>query len=347
MKVICLAKTGPKGPASRYRIYQYIPHLRERGMDVEVLPAFPDRYVDLAGSPAAGASAQRSLLVIAGFLRRLGHFARAMRADLVVIEREFFPAFPPLFEMLLRVFRRGYILEFDDAIFLSFGRRMKYPVTVKMARRVIVGNEYLARYARQFNDRVEVVPTVVDSSRYVPREDYRLSSPPRIGWVGLPYNFPHLRMVSPALKKVCEKWEARLVVFSGRSPDLPLPVEFVPWSEEREPEVISSFDAGIMPLADTPFARGKCGLKILQYMAAGVPVVASPVGVNRDIISDGVNGFLAASHREWEEKISILLSDENLRERMGREGRKTVEERFDLSLWKDEVARIYLEETSR
>lgn len=134
---------------------------------------------------------------------------------------------------------------------------------------------------------------------------------------------------------------AELVICSSRKPAIGAPILFVKWDLAKEMEVIRSFDVGIMPLVDTPYSRGKCGLKLLQYMAAGVPVVASPVGVNKEIVEDGVNGFLAKDDEEWYEKVKILIGDEGLRRRLGQEGRRTVEKRYDLELYGDKLVSIY------
>ncbi len=342
MRVAFLTKTDETGPASRYRVYQFLPHFTSKGVDVEVYPALGPGYVELANRAGFFPLTRRGLLAAGSFLKRLVQFPKILRADLIVIEREFFPCFPPLFELLIWVIKGGYILEFDDAIFLSRGRRLKYPSTVRMARKVIVGNEFLADYARRYNDNVYVVPTCLDVEAYEVKASYGLEGRPCIGWIGLPYNFHHLRIVEGTIGKLIEDMNCEFVVISGREPELSFPVTYVPWSLEGEKVEISKFDVGVMPLEDTPFARGKCGLKILQYMAAGVPVVASPVGVNREIIRDGVNGFLARNEKEWEEKLTLLVADERLREKFGREGRKTVEEKYSLSTWKEKMFEIII-----
>ncbi len=277
------------------------------------------------------------------FFRRLAGIFRIWGADVVAIEREFFPCFPPVFELLIKVLKGGYVLEFDDAVFLSRGRKRKYPATIKMASRVIVGNAYLDSFARRFNENTAVIPTCIDVNSYKPKEHYGLSSPAAIGWVGLAYNFIHLNSIASVINKICREKGSELVVVSARKPPLDIPLQFVQWDLEKERDVIGSFDIGIMPLEDTPYSRGKCGLKVLQYMGAGVPVVASPVGVNREIISDGVNGFLANSHEEWYEKLKMLIEDEELRVRLGREGRRTVEKGYDLEKFGDRLVSIYTE----
>ncbi len=341
MKIVYLSKTDTGGPGSRYRIYQFKRFFEESGVDIEIIPAFSNAYLSAEELQGVRRALRRGVEGARAFARRILSLRKIFSADLVAIEREFFPRFPPIFELMLKTMGKGYVLEFDDAVFHSPGRRWKYPSTVSMARKVITGNKYLMEYAARYNDEVFIVPTCVDPESYNPREEYGMGEFPKIGWVGLPYNFPHLKSVEAPLLEVLEESGGELVVLSGRDPEMALPCSFVKWSLEEEAEIIKTFDVGIMPLLDTPYSRGKCGLKILQYMAAGVPVIASPVGVNTDIIHDGVNGFLAQNITDWMEKLKALLIDGDLRENLGREGRKTVEEHFSLQAWAKRLLSIY------
>ncbi len=341
MKILYFSITDIKGPASRYRAFQYAKYFEQNKHDFTISHAFSNSYLDAERNEGIKRLVIKGYEGIKAFLRRIAGFRHVWKADMVAIEREFFPCFPPLFELIIKMLKGGYILEFDDAIFLSRGRRSKYPATVKMASRVIVGNPYLEEYAKKFNKNVVVVPTCVDAGTYQQKEDYGLTDPARIGWVGLAYNFVHLNTFASVLGKVCNEMNAELVICSSRKPAIGAPILFVKWDLAKEMEVIRSFDVGIMPLVDTPYSRGKCGLKLLQYMAAGVPVVASPVGVNKEIVEDGVNGFLAKDDEEWYEKVKILIGDEGLRRRLGQEGRRTVEKRYDLELYGDKLVSIY------
>ena len=214
------------------------------------------------------------------------------------------------------------------------------PILLKRACAVIVGNKHLARYASQHAVRVEVVPTVVDTDRFDERRHPggRLESsapgPVTIAWIGLAYNFAYLNQLIPALKHLQRVEGVRFRVISSRAPVLPgVEVEFREWSIESEVIALQSSHIGVMPLPDNEWARGKCGLKVLQYMAIGIPAVASPVGCNEDIIRHGHNGFLAHSEEEWIIILSQLCRDSELRARIGRAGRKTVQERFSLHVW--------------
>jgi glycosyltransferase involved in cell wall biosynthesis len=339
--LVYLAVSASRGPTTRYRILQYREAFERAGIDLTILHAFGDGYFAADEHEGAGRRARRLLEGSRALARRLAQVPAALGAGGLVIEREAFPYLPPIIERLVTGFGPGYVLELDDAVYLSRGRRYKYPGLLRGARAVIVGNAHLAEFARRYNRDVNIVPTTVDVTKYSTKTSYRLSSSPRLGWVGLPCNFPHLAAIAPALKVTCQEHRARLVVVSARPPVLDLPLEFVPWSEATEAESIRSFDVGIMPLADTPFARGKAGLKVLQYMAAAAPTVASPVGVNEAIIRSGENGLLARTADEWSAALDALLASEALRERLGRAGRRTVEADYACATWGEELVRLY------
>jgi len=340
LRVAYLALANAHGPTSRYRAYQLAAPLRACGIEVEILPALGASYF------AAGAHVRLLRPVIkagaatAALLRRITQLGRLATADLVIIERESFPYAPALIEAWLAR-HGGYVLELDDAIYLARGRRHKYDAMVRRARAIIVGNAELARYASRHNADVTVVPTVIDTTCYAAKPSYALGAPPRLGWVGLPFNFFHLASISPSLRRAHDELGAQLVVVSSRPPRLPLPFDFVPWQEASEAEHIAAFDVGLMPLVDSAFARGKCGLKLLQYMAAGVPAVASPVGVNAEIVQHDKNGLLARDGNEWLAAVRLLLADEPLRARLGKAARLRVETDYSLSAWAPRVAALY------
>ena len=341
MRIVYFAASERDGPSSRYRIYQYREALRQGGVDLVIAPALSNRYFAAERGRGLLRFLRRAATLATGLARRLAQLRYLRKADGVVIEREFFPWLPPLFEWLLSRRRNGYVLELDDAIYLSRGRRWKYPGLLRRARAVIAGNEHLASYARGLNPLVFVVPTTVSIAACPVKASYTLGTPARIGWVGLASNFPHLAAAGAALHEVCAQLPARLVVVSARPPVLDLPIEFVPWDERTETATIRTFDIGIMPLFDTAFARGKCGLKLLQYMSCGVPCIASPVGVNRDIIHSGDNGLLAADPAAWHDCLLQLLTDEALRQRLGAAGRRTVELHYALETWGPRLAALY------
>ena len=347
MRVLLLTRYGSLGASSRLRAYQYLPYLRAQGFQITAVALFGDYYQEdlVAGRP------RRWGKIAAAYLRRCLDVARAGAFDLVWIEYELFPGLPALAERLLSGLRIPYVVDYDDAIHHRYGLHRnpivrallgkKIDVVMRKAAVVIVGNDYLAQRAAAVGaKRIEYVPTVVDIDRYaavLPRK----ATPLTVGWVGSPGTAGYLSLIKPVLAEVIEGGRARLVLVGAR--DLPLDgvaADVRPWSEATEAADIREFDVGIMPLPDEPWERGKCGYKLIQYMACALPVIASPVGVNRQIVVDGVNGFLAGTDDEWRTAFRKLAADPDLRMRLGRAGRAQVEAQFSTRVTAPRLAGI-------
>lgn len=339
MKVLLLSRYSSLGASSRVRCYQYLPYLRDHGFSIDVFPLLDDRYIqDLYNGKRKPIS-----FIIRAYLRRLCVLINARSYDLLWIEKELFPWLPAWAEVLLARMRIPYIVEYDDAIFHRYDlfpnkavRTVlggKIDAIMRNASLVIAGNEYLANRARSAGaKRVEILPTVVDLERYSPSSNAE-NMIFTIGWIGTPVTVKYLHHVHPALAEVCQNNRARVVLVGSGPVGLDgVPLEVRPWSEKTEVKDICSFDVGIMPLPDTPWERGKCGYKLIQYMACGKPVVASPVGVNKQIVEDGVSGFLASTNDEWVHALNALINDHELMVRMGHAGRKRVEEYYCLQV---------------
>jgi glycosyltransferase involved in cell wall biosynthesis len=281
------------------------------------------------------------------FLRRLWRLFSLGRQDLLVIEGQLFPYVSPVMEWLLQC-RYRIVVEMDDAIYLTRRHERKMPALLRMTTGAIVGNERLASYAKQFTPRVCVVPTVVDTGRFVPDRQPPAGSADHssdmitIVWIGLACNLKYLDVIAPALQALQSRYRVRLRVVSSQSPRLQgVDFEFRPWDMRREVSDIQDASIGVMPLENTEWARGKCGLKLLQYMSVGLPSVASPVGVNCDIITNGENGYLAATEQDWYGRLECLCRQPYLRSRIGQAARRTVEERYSLALWGPRLAEVY------
>jgi glycosyltransferase involved in cell wall biosynthesis len=344
VKLFYLSKTSFIGPSSRYRIYQYIPSLREAGIEVTVAPLLKEgwfRILSLQLPPLrAVLEALYSLLRI---FVRIREIFKVGKYDLYCFEHQAFPYVPVFLEWIAQKLNPNMILEFDDAIYLTFLHKKKIPRLIRMSKHVIVGNAFLKDYALQFNPHVTVIPTVIDTDRYSPKRDYRFQGKINIGWVGLAYNLPYVQKLEETLQKLKKEiGDFKFTVICSKGLEIDgVDIMFKSWSYNNEIEDIRNLDIGIMPLADAEWAKGKCGLKILQYMACSVPVVASPVGVNNEIIKDGENGFLAAADKEWLEKLSLLACNEELRRVLGQKGRKTVEDYYSLEVWGPKVVSLY------
>lgn len=351
MRVVYFSKTSIIGPASRYRIYQFLPYLETAAIQCSVRPLLGQTYFRLLEIQAGPVRTFGKLMYSAvRFLKRVWDLATMGKPDLIVVEGSLFPYCPPWGERLLTWMGQRLFIEFDDAIYLTRGYRRMIPALLAMASGAIVGNEVLAQYARRYSAQVFVVPTVVDTQRFVPRQtrvqlvSAATEQPVMVVWIGLAYNLGYLNIVAPVLKELQDKALIKFRVVCSRPPRLPgLSVEFKAWQLEREVEVLQDCHIGIMPLPSTEWAEGKCGLKMLQYMSLGMATVASPVGVNRDIISDGETGYLAATEQEWRDKLARLCQDAALRERVGRAARRTVEERYSLHVWGPRLVKQYQE----
>jgi glycosyltransferase involved in cell wall biosynthesis len=272
--------------------------------------------------------------------------------DVVYILRETLPIGPAFVERWLTRAGIPYIFDFDDAIFVPmqsqlYGRLAalrcagKTATSCARAAQVIAGNEYLANYARRFNPNVHVVPTTIDTRIYAWPRGRRRYPIPTIGWSGSFSTVQYLDTLRPILQKLARHVPFRLLVIGAR--DYPLSgveVEARPWSADSELEDLSEIDIGLMPLVNDAWARGKCGLKALQYMALAIPPVCSPVGVNCEIVQDGQNGFLANSPEEWLARLTLLLHNEQLRRDLGIAARHTVEARYSADVHAPRVADI-------
>jgi glycosyltransferase involved in cell wall biosynthesis len=280
------------------------------------------------------------------------HLLRLRQFDLVVLEYELLPYFPAWIERLLA--RRGvrYVVDYDDALFHQYDQHRngtvrkllgdKIAEVMRGARLVTVGNEYLGDYATHAGARwVEQVPTVVDLRKYSPRPAMSASAPVTIGWIGSPATAKYLDALSKPLEQVCRSTGAQVRLIGAGAAALPgVPVDAEAWVEATETARIAAFDIGIMPLADGPWERGKCGFKLIQYMASGLPVVASPVGVNQRIVEPGVHGFLASSEQEWAQALTTLVRDASLRARLGAQGRSRVETSYSTQVVAPRLARL-------
>ena len=327
-------------PSQRFRIEQWTPYLAQDGITVRLLPFADPVLTTLLQAP--GHVTRKAWSIALAFLRRAQTVARLRSDDAVLIHRAACLAGPPLLERGMVRLGLPILYDFDDAIFLlhaaSANRRLawlKFPgktaTICRISDHVVVGNSYLADYARGHNPHVTVVPSSIDTDRYRPRP--RDSSPRRVvvGWMGTSTSQTHLEMFGPMLGALARSRDVEIRVVSNRRPDLPgVPVLWRPWSAGTEVDEVAEFDVGIMPMPDDEWAMGKCALKALQYMAMGVSTIASAVGANREVIAHGRSGLLASSNGEWLAGLQALVDDPGLRGRLGRAARETVEAGYSM-----------------
>jgi glycosyltransferase involved in cell wall biosynthesis len=327
MRILFLPKYGPQGASSRYRIWQYAPLFERAGHEVEVQPLLDDGY--LGELYKTGRRGWRWLAT--GYGRRMLNAFRVRRFDAVICEQEVCPFLPAFIELFFQRLSPRFFVDYDDAAYANYSRwpmfQRKIPQIMAVAETVVVGNNHLADYARQFARRVCVIPTVVDLPRYPDQSHVEASETIRVVWVGTPLTTGYLKPLIPVMERLQSdhpRLSFRFIGAAGGFLRNGLRAGIVAWSEQTETDLLSECDIGIMPLPDTEFTRGKCGLKLIQYMACGLPVVASPVGVNREIVEEGKNGYLASSGDEWFAKLDKLIRDPALRRVLGKAGRAKV-----------------------
>ncbi len=348
MEILLLSRYDNLGASSRYRSYQYIPYLRKEGIEITAAPLFDNDYIkDLY------AGRKKNLLkIFKAYAKRIINLHYANNFDLIWIEKEALPWFPAWIEHNLGLTKATYIVDYDDAIYHRYDQHhfklirwflgQKIDRIMQYATFVLVGNEYLLGRAKKAGaKRVGVLPTVIDLRKY-PITFFNNNDIFTIGWIGSPITSHYLKLVIPALEEICKNNTARLVLIGAKRDDLPtnIPVKYVSWSEETETKEIQKFDVGIMPLPDNAWERGKCGFKLIQYMACGKPVIGSPVGVNRKIIKHGINGYQAKNIDEWIWAINKLKDDPKLRQKMGKVGRKIVERNYCLQVTAPKLLKI-------
>jgi glycosyltransferase involved in cell wall biosynthesis len=340
---ILFVSAHPRGfaPSQRFRFEQYVDFLAEHGFETTFSPIVRSEEYPVLYAP--GHTARKAAIFARGLAQRLAQSLRGPDTDIAIVQREAIQLGTTVFESALARSRAKLVFDFDDAIWLPdtspANRRMawlkrptKVPRIIGLADQVWAGNTYLADYARRFNGDVEVVPTTVDTDRQRPHPRDGVG-PVCLGWTGSPSTIKHVELVVPTLLRLRERFSDRIsfrVIGDARYANEALGISGMPWREETEIEDLSAIDIGLMPLPDDEWAKGKCGLKALQFMAMGLPVVTSPVGVNTEIVQDGVNGFLARSDNEWFERLSALIESEERRREVGRAARVTVLERYSV-----------------
>lgn len=345
--MLALTKYGRIGASSRCRFLNYIPLLESHGVSVTAVPLLSDTYVKsrLAGGPIDYFDVSRS------YTARLATIVNSFRFDVIWIEGELLPRWPAAHERLLPLLGQRLVIDLDDAIFHSYDQHpnpmvrkllgRKIDVVFRRAETVVVGNEYLADRARQAGARrVILVPTAVDHRAYAEQ-----SIPPHdkltFGWIGSSATAPYLQAIAPDLDELCNSLDARLRLIGLEHHSFATSdVVLSNWIEETEIEDLANCDIGLAPLSDGPWERGKCGLKAIQYMAIGIPVLAADVGVLPMVVQHGETGFVYRDNAEFVRYARQLAGDPELRRRMGEAGRARVAARYSIHGWADTIASV-------
>lgn len=340
MKVLALTKYDDLAASTRQRVLQYRPYLRAAGIDVDYRPLLDNAYVQ---GLTVGQRASRVSLARA-YLRRFGDLTSLRRYDAIWLYAELFPYLPAPFEDLVFASGTPVVYDMDDAFFLQYqgreglsGRLLsgKLDNVVRKAALVCCGNRYLLDHADRLGGRTMLLPTIVDVDSYRPASDRNENGPVVIGWIGSPSTWRYVRPLLPMLQQLSATSGIRVrIVGAGKEAEADCAafpaVELAEWSEAREVAEVQAMDIGIMPLPDEPWAYGKSGYKLIQYMGCALPVVASPIGANCDIVRHGVDGFLAEGLQDWHDALTQLILSPQLRREFGARGRVRIEQDFSL-----------------
>ena len=346
-KKILFIASHPFGiaPSQRFRFEQYISFLNKNGFECKQ-SSFLSKN-DYRLFYLHGHFFRKFWIILKGTLIRLANVLEARKYDIIFIQREATLLGTAIFETLFKKYSRAkLVFDFDDAIWVldvsEQNKRFAWLKNPSKTSKIILysdivfaGNQYLFDFAKQYNKNVVMIPTTIDTEQYHPNEKQRSSdfSQVCIGWIGSATTIAHFHQFTPIVKKIKDEFGDRItfkVIGDGLYRNESLGIQSIKWSADEERHQVNSFDIGIMPLPDDQWARGKCGLKGLLYMALEIPPVMSPVGVNQEIVQDGINGFLAKTPEEWLHKLSLLIQSAKLREKMGKAARQTVIERYSV-----------------
>lgn len=343
-----------RAPSQRFRFEQYLDFLKGKGFDYKL--SFLISGKEDAIFYSKGKYLYKLGLFIKYFLIRLRDVLTANSFDIVFIQREAFFVGPAFFEFLFHLSRAKLVFDFDDSIWLAnvseANKSLKwiknYQKTIKIIRYsklIIAGNQYLESFAGCYNKNTTIIPTTINTDEYK-RITFNKNKKVCIGWSGSVTTIQHFNFAIPFLKKIKLKYKDLIyfkVIGDDRFYSEELNVQGVSWEKQNEILELSEIDIGLMPLPNDEWAKGKCGLKGLQYMALGIPTIMSPVGVNTEIIQSGVNGFLANTNDEWIEVISKLIESPELRLTIGQQGRKTVIEKYSVQSQQEKYLRYFQE----
>lgn len=356
LRVLCLSVYPEEGPSIRHRICTYRPHWEAAGIQLTVKPFLTRGLFRRRRNFGAAAALYKFVLMAFCTARLAARLASVSRYDVVIIHREAFPLGGSWFERVVARLNPRTVFDLDDALWLPMPltvdqRRIlwnpwRVSQTIAACAAVVAGNAFLRSYAGPRNALVKVIPTpYADLGGRASPGDGRA---PVIVWIGNVGNEEYLEMVRAPLERLAGERDFVLRVIGSRDARRlrmrGVNVQVMEWREEREREWLLECDIGIMPLHDRDYERGKCSFKLVQYFSAGMPVVASPVGMNREVVTPGVNGFLASTPDEWYAALDRLLGDATLRRQMGRRGYERYRERFtpeaNAELWLDIFRRL-------
>jgi len=338
--VICPYPMGV-APSQRLKFEQYYPYFREAGYDIDVSPFISKAFWDIIYKK--GFFFKKVFYTITGYVKRIRDLIRAGKYDLIYIHLWATPFGPPVFERLFRLLGKKIIYDIDDLVYLGNVKSKAHPLVnwikgrqkpvylMQSANHVITCTPYLDEFVRKYNSSTTDISSTVDTNQYLPANDYSNTKKLTIGWSGSLSTSKYFYLLTNVLKIVKEKFDFRILVIGDKNIQIDgLEIEAVDWKEEKEIYYLQQLDIGLYPLPFEQWAYGKSGLKAIQYMALGIPTVATAIGANFRVIENGISGFLVTEEAEWILALTKLLNDPGLRSKIGMEGRKRVEKMFSV-----------------
>lgn len=347
---ICALTTGRNDPSARFRVRQHIKPLSKYGITIQEYTPVIDKNAGIPSqlSPLMSLIPERQRYTLWRSIKlacQMPGVAASSLYHLVWLNRELLTG-RYTFE---RFITRPIVLDIDDAVWLAEpdGNNAMRRLGSQSAA-ILAGNAYIAEWFAQYNNNIHVIPTAIDTERFKPRTPDNHSRPDRkftVGWTGLSSNYGYILAIEKPLAIFLEQYDAKLLIISDRPPKLTLipahRIDYRPWSPNIEATAINDMDVGIMPLPDTPWTRGKCSFKMLQYMSAAIPVVASPVGMNADVFQYDTVGYPASSCDDWLDALISIYENEGLSATMGSNGRKVILDHFSLGAISEKIADIF------
>lgn len=344
-----------RSPSQRYRIEQFLPYLKESNIEYDYSYVINEKRDKIFYQP--GKILGKIWIVIFSTIKRLFEaLFVAHKYDYIFVQREAYMLGTPFFEKMYAQ-KSKLIFDFDDSIWLldvsqankkfAFLKNPnKTAEIIQAAYLIVAGNKYLADYARNFNENVVVIPTCIDTNEYNRQKEYTEKTNEKvcIGWSGSQTTIEHFRAFEPVLMKLKARYKEKIyfkVIGDGSYENKQLSIKGQEWKRATEIRALEEIDIGIMPLPHDKWTEGKCGLKGLVYMSMKIPAILENVGVNKEIVIDKKNAFLAIDEQEWLEKLSILIEDFELRKAMGEQGRETVLKKYSIHSQKEAFLKCF------
>ena len=340
-KIYFAPKYSSKAASSRYRVYSYLSYYKEAGLKFSVHPLLGDWYIESLWRH------QSKFLVlpqlIYHYITRIVSILFIPKSTIVYVGADLLPFFPPILEWYLHTRGVKYILELDDAIFhryddnshriVRFLYSNKYRYVTKWASAIICGSGYLADYCKRWNDQVYLIPTSIDENKYNIVENDLEQKNLVVGWIGSPETSKYVLSIIPVIRELQKivEFEFHLIGFDRIYEDKLHGCDYkiIQWSSDTEVNDLGTFSIGIMPLDDSPFSRGKCAFKLIQYMAVGIPTVSTPMQSNIEV-DKGCGNLFASTPEEWRSCLLKLLTDNNLRRQIGKQNKEMCKKHFTI-----------------